>query len=54
MWQTNFTDVYTNLETGKSATEVSAEDERILSVTDNGDARPGWRRARCRGRGGVL
>ena len=31
------TTVYTNVETGKSATEVGATTERIVSVTGNGD-----------------
>ncbi len=31
------TDVYTNLATGESATEVSKDNENFLHVTDNGD-----------------
>jgi hypothetical protein len=37
MWHYTVSDVYTNVETGKSATEIAAENERIVRVTDNGD-----------------
>jgi hypothetical protein len=37
MWHHTFTDVYTNAETKKSATELTSDNEKIVNFTDNGD-----------------
>jgi hypothetical protein len=37
MWHHTTTDGYTNLETGKSATELISSNEKTVSVKDNGD-----------------